>query len=62
MIARLIQDLKIAQVEHATSALAQPRGADAYEYGRAVGIYAGLTLALERIDQILSDEKHKDFD
>lgn len=62
MIARLIQTLKDAQAQHAHGALSQPRGADAFEYGRAVGIYGGLTMALGLIDQLLADEKHKDFD
>ena len=41
-IAPLLQRLKAAQAQLAKEALEQPRSNDQFEYGRVVGMYAGL--------------------
>ena len=52
----LLRALKAKQVEMAQTSLAQPRGTDSYEYGRVVGLYAGLQVALDEIENILAED------
>lgn len=40
-----LQRLEQSQTDLARDALQQPQGRDAFEYGRVVGIFAGLELA-----------------
>jgi hypothetical protein len=58
----LIQRLEAKQAAWAASALASPAGESAFEYGRAVGVYAGLDMAKTLINDVLSDQEQKDFD
>jgi hypothetical protein len=58
----LIQKLEAKQAAWAATALASPAGETAFEYGRAVGIYAGLDMAKTLINDVLSDQEQKDFD
>lgn len=53
---RLLHALKAKQVEMAQAALEQPRGHDSFEYGRAVGFYAGLQAALDEVNHLLSED------
>ena len=46
----------------ATSALEKPSGRDAFEYGRAVGMYAGLQRAFEVVGAAHADEERAGFD
>jgi hypothetical protein len=52
----LLRALKAKQVELAQTALGNPRGTDSYEYGRVVGLYAGLQVALDEIENILAED------
>jgi hypothetical protein len=51
------------RVAHEAMRLTPSEGKDiGYEYGKRVGLYAGLELALLKIEQVLSDQaKHDNF-
>ena len=49
-----------AQADLARSALLQPSGKDLFDYGRLVGIYAGLEQARSILIDILTDRDEKD--
>jgi hypothetical protein len=54
----LLQRLETEQAQLAKEALAQPQGRDAFEYGRVVGMYAGLEQAVNvLLDLIKEDEE-----
>lgn len=52
--------LQHEQLELAKAALASPNERDSFEYGRVVGIYAGLALAWERIRTVYQDQQERD--
>lgn len=55
---RVIQVLKELQVRIAVEALARPKSENpSYEYGLAVGKYAGVSLAIDRVLALYRDEK-----
>ena len=56
LIERVVVALKKELNSLAHSALSQPAGRDAYEYGRMVGNYAGLKRAVETIETALTEE------
>lgn len=56
-----LQRLKAEQTKLACSTLERPAGRDAFEYGRAVGIYAGLQMAEQVLLDMLADKERKDF-
>ena len=58
----VLQRLERAQAEVSHGALQQPQSHDAFEYGRVVGLYAGLALAREVIVDLVSERERKDFD
>lgn len=62
MIARLVRRLEEEQAQLAQDALGQPSGRDAFEYGRMVGIYAGLQLAKETLLNIQQEDERRGFD
>jgi hypothetical protein len=45
----------------ARDALEQPQGRDTFEYGRVVGIYAGLELAKTVLLDTVAEKERKDF-
>lgn len=54
----LLQRLETEQALLAKEALAQPQSRDAFEYGRVVGMYAGLERAVNvLLDLIKEDEE-----
>jgi hypothetical protein len=54
----MLQRLEQSQADLARDALQQPQGRDTFEYGRVVGIYAGLELAKTvLIDMVAEDER-----
>ena len=59
----LLKRLEEEQIELAKNTLQQPHGRDAFEYGRAVGLYAGLerarTILLDAVDE--KDRKTMDL-
>lgn len=64
MIERIIEELEVAKSRVAHDAMKrQLEGKDAsFEYGKAVGTYAGLQAALNYINRLLSEgEDDEDF-
>lgn len=61
-IERLLQRLETAQAELAKEALERPTGKDGFDYGRAVGMYAGLELAKTTLIEMVAERERKDFD
>ena len=55
-IDRVLNLLTTAQQELAVAALRSPNSHDAFEYGRMVGMYAGLERALEVIMSTIKEE------
>lgn len=52
----IIERLKEKRAEVAMEALTQPASDNLeYEYGRAVGAYTGLTIAIESIEELLKE-------
>lgn len=61
-IETLLQRLEQAQADLARDALKQPQARDTFEYGRVVGIYAGLELAKNILLDTVAEKERKDFD
>jgi hypothetical protein len=57
-----LQRLETEQAQLAKEALERPAGHDAFDYGRAVGLYAGLELAKETIIAMVAEHERKGFD
>jgi len=55
-IDKVLNAIKQAQQELAMAALGKPNSHDAFEYGRVVGMYAGLEHALEVIMSTIKEE------
>ena len=60
MINDLVRRLEERQAEFAKAALAMPAHRDAFEYGRACGLYAGLEDAKNLILNFVADKDAKD--
>jgi hypothetical protein len=60
-IETLLQRLEQAQADLARDALEQPQGRDTFEYGRVVGMYAGLELAKNVLIDTVAEKERKDF-
>lgn len=58
----LLQRLETAQAELAREALQQPQARDEFEYGRVVGLNAGLELAKSILIETVAERDRKDFD
>lgn len=61
-IESLLQRLETAQAQLAKEALERPTGKDSFDYGRAVGLYAGLELAKTTLIETVAERERKDFD
>jgi hypothetical protein len=59
-IETFLKRLDEARDEHARASLHSPRSTDAYEYGRAVGIYAGFEEARRILLDVHRDERERD--
>ena len=46
----------------ARDALQQPQGRDLFEYGKVIGMYAGLELAKTALIELVAEKERKDFD
>lgn len=57
-----LQRLETAQAELAKEALERPAGREAFDYGRAVGLHAGLELAKQTIIEMVAEHERKGFD
>lgn len=58
-VAALLHRLETEQLGAAREAMERPGGREAFDYGRAVGFYAGLAHAKLVIDQMLSEEAER---
>ena len=58
----LLQRLEQSQVDLARDALGQPQARDTFEYGRVVGMYAGLELAKTVLIDMVAEKDRRDFD
>ena len=58
----LLQRLEQSQAELARDALQQPQGRDLYEYGKVIGMYAGLELAKTVLIDMVAEKERKDFE
>ena len=58
----VLQRLEQSQAELARDALQQPQGRDLYEYGKVIGMYAGLELAKTVLIDMVAEKERKDFD
>lgn len=57
----LLQRLETEQAKLAAEALRQPTSRDLFEYGRVVGMYAGLEQAKAALLDLVSERDKKDF-
>lgn len=57
----LIRRIEDEQALLARDALSRPQGKDAYDYGRVVGIYAGLEQVKSLISDLMAEKEAKDF-
>lgn len=58
----LLRRLDEEQAQLAHESLRQPQSRDAFEYGRVVGIYAGLQRAKDVLVEFVAEKDRKDFD
>ena len=58
----LLQRLEQSQADLARDALGQPQSRDMFEYGRVVGMYAGLELAKTVLIDMVAEKERRDFD
>lgn len=58
----MLRRLEEAQAALAHSSLRAPQGRDAFEYGRAVGLYAGIEHAKAVLIDMVAEKERKDFD
>ena len=61
-IEALLQRLETEQARLAHEALKQPTANTEFEYGRVVGMYAGLERAKQSILSLFEDKERRDFD
>jgi hypothetical protein len=61
-LATLLQRLEAEQAQLAQAALQQPAGRDSFEYGRVVGMFAGLDRAKDVIIGLVAEREKRGFD
>jgi hypothetical protein len=61
-IEALLQRLEMEQAKLSHEALKQPAANTEFEYGRVVGMYAGLDLAKRTILNLFEEKERRDFD
>lgn len=57
-----LRRLEEAQVQLAKETLQSPQSRDLFEYGRAVGLFAGLETAKTILLDLVDEKERKDFD
>ena len=57
-----LQRLETEQARLAKETLERPSGRESYDFGRAVGLYAGLELAKQTILEMVAEHERKGFD
>lgn len=60
-IEHLLQRLETEQARLAAEALGHPSGREAFDYGRAVGMYAGLEQAKRVLLDLVAEREKRDF-
>ena len=60
-IETLLQRLEQSQADLARDALQQPQGRDLFEYGKVIGMYAGLELAKTVLIDMVAENERKDY-
>lgn len=58
-IEKVLHQLSLERDKLSSEALDKPAGRDAYEYGRVVGMRAGLTHAINTVGRLLEDEARR---
>jgi hypothetical protein len=58
----LLRRLEEEQAQLAKETLQQPQGRDAFDYGRAVGLYAGIEHVKTIVINMVAERDRKDFD
>lgn len=58
-ISLLIQRIEDAQAALARDALEKPASRDSFEYGRVVGMYAGLEQAKEVLSELVAEQDRR---
>jgi len=56
-----LQRLEAEQAQLAREAMEKPAGRDAFAYGRAVGIHAGIERAKTVLLEMIDEKERKDF-
>ncbi len=59
MIGAVLAEIKRLQTDWAVSALRQPSGRDAFDYGHAAGVMRGLAMAEEAVEKVLRGDEEK---
>ena len=57
-----LQRVETEQAQLAKEALERPAGRDVFDYGRAVGLYAGLERAKQAFIEMVAEHERKGFD
>lgn len=60
IVDQLFRKLDEEQTRLACEALSSPQSRDAFEYGRACGLFAGLAHAKDVLVELLADREEKD--
>lgn len=60
LLMEIIIRLEAVRSKYATQALEKPSGHESFDYGRACGIYSGLTLAVETINTVIEERDDED--
>lgn len=60
--AQFLQRLEDEKTRLARESLEKPNGRDAFDYGRAAGMYAGLEHAKRVLLELFDEKERRDFD
>lgn len=58
---RYLQRLEDEKIKLAREAMERPAGRDPFDYGRAVGLYAGLEIAKTLLLDMFAEKERNDF-
>lgn len=60
LLADIIARIERERAKFAQAALVRPTGHESFDYGRACGVYAGLTMAAEIINAVIEERDDAD--
>ena len=60
-INRLLHRLETERMRIATEAMEQPAGGDTFAHGRTVGMYHGIVLARQIVDELLNEDRRREI-